>query len=179
MIFRSAKSCSSAKSITASRRRATSFGVRPIITPLRTTFSRAGQLRVEADAELDERGEPAGDLDPARVGAVDAGEQFQQRALARAVAADDAEELALADLEGDPVERAQLAVLARRERVDGPLFQRVDPLGRDAEGLMQVFDPDRWGRVGSWGAGYGGLDRQFVVDGHWFRGCSGLPAHLS
>ena len=38
-----------------------------------------------------------------------------------------AEELALADLERDPVERAQLAVLAAGEGVHRPLFERVDP----------------------------------------------------
>ena len=60
-----------------------------------------GQLEVEADPELDEGRQPAGHPDRPGVGAVDAGEQLQQRALAGAVAADDAEELALADLEGD------------------------------------------------------------------------------
>ena len=59
------------------------------------------QLRVEPDAELDERGEPARHADPAAVGAVDAGQDLQQRALAGAVAADDPEELALADVERD------------------------------------------------------------------------------
>ena len=54
------------------------------------------QLRVEADPELDEGGQAAGHADRAGVGPVDAGEQLQQRALAGAVAADDAEELALA-----------------------------------------------------------------------------------
>jgi hypothetical protein len=67
---------------------------------------------VEADAELDEGGEATGDLDRTRVRPVDARQQLQQRALARAVATDDAEELALADLEGDPVQRVQLAELA-------------------------------------------------------------------
>ena len=128
-----------------------------------------GQLLVEADAELDEGGEPAGHLDPAGVGAVDAGEQLQQRALAGAVAADDAEELALADLEGDPVEGAQLAVVARGERVDGALFQRVDPLGRDAEGLVQVFDPDRGRRVG--GGGVRAKVSELVFDGRCRLAC--------
>ena len=54
------------------------------------------------------------DVDRARVGAVDPGEALQQRALARAVAADDAEELALADSKRDVVDRAQLVVAARR-----------------------------------------------------------------
>ena len=55
-----------------------------------------GEIGVEADAELDERRQPAADLDPAGVDVVDPGEALQQRALAAAVAPDDAEELALA-----------------------------------------------------------------------------------
>ena len=47
------------------------------------------------------------------VGPVDAGQDLQQRALAGAVLADDPEELALVDVEGDVVEGVQLAVLDR------------------------------------------------------------------
>jgi hypothetical protein len=100
---------------------------------------------VEADPELDEGRQAAGDPDLAGVGAVDARQQLQQGALARAVAADDAEELALADLEGDPAQRPQVAEVAAGEGVDDPLFQRVDPLGGDAEGLLQALDLDRGG----------------------------------
>ena len=152
-----------------------SFGVSPIITPLRTTFSRAVSSRLKPTPELDERGQPPGDPDRAGVGPVDAGEQLQQRALAGAVAADDAEELALADLEGDAVERLQLAVLARREGMHGPLFERVDPLGRDPEGLVQVLDLDRERRARARrGDRAGACDG--VVDGHrecaaWGSGC--------
>ena len=52
-----------------------------------------GELGVEADPELDAGRDPAGDPDRPGVGAIDAGEQLEQRALAGAVAADDAEEL--------------------------------------------------------------------------------------
>ena len=115
-----------------------------------------GQLRVEADAELDEGRQPAGHLDPAGVRPVDAGEQLQQGALAGAVAADDAEELALLDLEGDPIEGPQLAELAGGEGSDDPLFQRVDPVGRNAERLVQVLDPDRERGAGAeWGGTLG------------------------
>ena len=67
---------------------------------LMITLSRAVELEVEADAELDERGEPAAHrrLCPI-VELVDPGEALEQRALAGSVAADDPEELALADLE--------------------------------------------------------------------------------
>ena len=54
------------------------------------------EIGVEADAELDERRQPAGDADGAGVRAVDAGEDLQQRALAASVRADDAEALAAA-----------------------------------------------------------------------------------
>ena len=66
-----------------------------------------GEVGVEADAELDEGSQPSRHADRAGVGAIDARHQFQQRALAGAVAADDAEELPLLDLKGDPVERLQ------------------------------------------------------------------------
>ena len=102
-----------------------------------------GQLVVEADPELDEGGETACYLDRPGIGFVDARQQLQQGALAGAVATDDAEELALADLEGDAVEGAQFAVVAGGEGVDGALFQRVDPLGRNPEGLVQILDLDR------------------------------------
>ena len=78
-----------------------------------------------------------------RVGPVDAGEDLQQGALAGAVAADDPEELALADVEGDAVERPQLAVLAGGEGPDDALLERVDPVGRDPERLVEVLDLDR------------------------------------
>ena len=62
------------------------------------------QLEVEADAELDERREQAVDPNAAAVGAVDAGDDLKQRALAAPVRADDAEELAAGDRERDVVQ---------------------------------------------------------------------------
>jgi len=47
------------------------------------------------------------------------------------------------DLERDPVEGAQLAVVAARERANGPLLERVDAVCRDPEGLGQSLDLDR------------------------------------
>ncbi len=114
-----------------------------------------GQLHVEADPELDERRQPPRHADRPGVGAVDAREAFQQRALAGAVAADDPEELALADVERDVVERAQDPVVAGRERSHHALLQRVDAVGRDPEGLLQAagLDRDRARRRGSAPAG--------------------------
>src|SRR4029077_11408583 len=99
-----------------------------------------GQLDVEADPELDEGSEAPGHPDRPRIGSVDTRQQLQQRALAGAVAADDAEELAPLDLEGDSVECAQFAEVARGERPHHPLFERVDAMGRDAERLLQALD---------------------------------------
>ena len=65
------------------------------------------ELRVEADPELDERCHPTADRDPSRVRTVDARQTLQQRALAAAVAPDDAEELACGDLEADVLQRAE------------------------------------------------------------------------
>ena len=76
--------------------------------PVQRDVVAGGEVRVEADAELDERRHPpvAPDLPP--VGAVDAGQALQQRALAAAVAPDDAEELPRLDREGDVLQRVQL-----------------------------------------------------------------------
>jgi hypothetical protein len=108
----------------------------------------------------------ASDLDRPRIGFVDARQELQQGALAGAVAADDAEELALADVEGDPEQGVQLAVVARGEGMDGALFQRIDPLGRNPEGLVQIPDPDGDRGVG---AGRGGRQMgqvDFLIYGH-------------
>ena len=66
-----------------------------------------GQLRVEADAQLDERREAPVDAQLAGVDVVDPGEALQQRALAAAVAADDAEELARRDVDADVLDGPQ------------------------------------------------------------------------
>ena len=96
--------------------RALRCGVRPIITPLRTTFSRAVSSTLKpTPSSMNGASRPAIRIAPS-IGPVDAGQQLQQGALARAVAPDDPEELTLADLEGDAVEGLQLAVLACRRR---------------------------------------------------------------
>ena len=101
------------------------------------------EIRVEADAELDERREPAVDADGAGVGAVDAGEDLQQRALAAAVRADDAEALAVRRREADVVERVVLLVVELAERVEEELLDRRLPLVRQQERLRDVLDLDR------------------------------------
>ncbi len=73
-----------------------SRGVRPSMIAVEDHVVARGEVGVEADAELDERRHAPVDVDLARVEPVDAGQALEQRALARAVAADDAEELARA-----------------------------------------------------------------------------------
>ena len=51
----------------------------------------AGDLRMEAGAQLDQRRDPAVDLDRAAGRLGDAGDELERRALAGSVAADDAE----------------------------------------------------------------------------------------
>ena len=72
----------------------------------------AGVLGLEARAELQERGDPPGDLDLAAVGSEDAGQHLEQGALARAVVPDHAHELALLDLEADVLERPEVLPFA-------------------------------------------------------------------
>ena len=88
------------------------------------------ELRVEADAQLDEGGDPPGDPDRAAVGGVDAREQLQERRLAGAVAAGDAEELARPDVERDVVEGAELPVLDGAKRVQDPLLEGLHAVDR-------------------------------------------------
>ena len=73
-------------------------------------------LGVEAGADLEQRRDAPVDRDRARVGLDDAGEQLEQRRLARAVAPDDADGLPVRDLERDAVERRELVVDARAGR---------------------------------------------------------------
>ena len=74
---------------------------RPIITPFSSTFSRAVSSGLKpTPSSMKGARRPAIRTRPG-IGRVDAGEDLQQRALARAVASDNPEELAAADLEGD------------------------------------------------------------------------------
>ncbi len=96
------------------------------------------QLRVEAHAEFEERRHGAVDVHRAAVRRVDARQHLEQRRLARAVVADDAEELALGDVEGDVVEGVQVVVARRAARVGGAVLQRGAAVERDAERLVDV-----------------------------------------
>ena len=100
------------------------------------------QVRIESDAELDERRQLAGDMDRASVGAVDARKALQQRALPRAVAPDDPEELPLLDLKRDALEDVELVVALAAQRVQHPLLERVGALLGDAKRLLESVDSD-------------------------------------
>src|SRR5262245_42912561 len=84
----SAKLSSSAQASTAPSHRAAAEAQDD---PIQDDVLARRHLRLEADAELDERRQAPGDTDRPRVGAVDAAQDSQECALARAVATDDRE----------------------------------------------------------------------------------------
>ena len=72
---------------------------------------------MEASADFQEAADASVNFGVAFGGAGDAGENFQQRAFARAVASDEADDFALADIEIDILERpdeTRVAVRGRR-----------------------------------------------------------------
>ncbi len=81
------------------------------------------QFRVKSGADLEQRSDTADDGRVPLRGLGDAREDLQERALARAIAPDDAERLTLVELEGDVVEHPDPLVVARRDasraRADG------------------------------------------------------------
>src|SRR5262249_8348961 len=101
------------------------------------------ELVVEADAELDERRDPAADPHRSAVGAIDACEHLEQRALAAPVRADDAEELALGDRERHLAERVVALVLDPLEGMREVLLEPRTLLVRDPERLRDAHRLDR------------------------------------
>ena len=85
-----------------------------------------GQLGVEAGPDLEQRADAAGHLGPAGARLGDPREQFQQRALAGAVVADQADRFAALDLEGDvfAAPRARRSRASRRGRPARPTVRR-------------------------------------------------------
>ena len=94
---------------------------------------------MEAGPDLEQRRDAAVDRDRCRVGLDDAGEQLEQRRLARAVAADDADGLAVRDLERDAVERRELVVDAAPAADDRRLERRL-AAAVDAVALLGSVD---------------------------------------
>ena len=64
----------------------------------------AGKLGMEAGADFEEGADASANFGPAGRGASDAGEYLEERGFAGAVASDEAEDFALADVEGDVFE---------------------------------------------------------------------------
>ena len=99
-----------------------------------------GKLWVKADAQLQKRRNPPVDRHTAAVGAVDPGEDFQERTLARAVTPDDAKKLAFFDREAHIVQRLELLVGAIAiESTHKRPTQAANLLVRDAKRLGDVF----------------------------------------
>src|SRR5262249_34739265 len=71
----------------------------------------AGELRVEAGADLEQRAHPAAESCMPGGGRRDPGEDLQQRALTGAIVADHAERLALRNLEVDLTQCPEIACL--------------------------------------------------------------------
>ena len=96
-----------------------SAGVKPEDRAVQKDVLAPGQLGVEPGAQLQQRRHAAAHADPARGRAQHAGDHLQQRALARAVVADDAEHLAAPHVEGHAAQRPELVV------GDRPFIQRI------------------------------------------------------
>src|SRR5258708_10262862 len=75
----------------------------------------AGELGMKAGADFEERADAAVDFGPAGGGAGDAGKDFEKSGFAGAVAADEAEDFAFADFEGDVFEGPKGFVLRAAE----------------------------------------------------------------
>lgn len=106
---------------------------------------------MEAGAEFEQAADAAFDFDLTGRGGGDAREDLEQGALAVAVAPDDSEDLALADLEADIAQRPKLAALAVAVILHADLEQRVGPparFGRPVRGL-RAGCRRRWCRGGS------------------------------
>jgi len=99
-----------------------------------------GELGLEADAELEEGGDPAVDGDRAFVGVEDFCQYLEQCGLAGAVPADDAEGLPLFDLEADILKRPELFVFELSfDDADEVLEEGGAFFPGDAELFGQVF----------------------------------------
>src|SRR3954453_18467814 len=74
---------------------------------------------------------------------IDAGQALEQRALAGSVAPDDPEELTTRDRYVDVLQRVQLVVARRCERVQNTLLERAVTMPRQTERLAEISDRQR------------------------------------
>ena len=96
---------------------------------------------VEPRSELDQGGNRAMNLNASRTWDIDSRDEFQQCALARAIAANDPDHLAGMDLERDILEGLEImkrALVTVNLRKDFP--QRVRTLVDHAKALRHIFD---------------------------------------
>ena len=104
-----------------------------------------GEFGIEAASKLQQRGDSALDLNFSLRRRERAGDQLEERALARSVAADDAEPLAGPHIERDVSERPEvLSVVASQSREEH-LLQTILRLSVDAIQLANVANADRGG----------------------------------
>ena len=101
----------------------------------------AGEVEVEAGAELEERADAALGADAPRGRPDDPRDDAQQRRLARAVAADQAHGLAPSDLGGDVAERPDVSRL-RPPALDDEILERARLPGMNAEEAGDAVDGD-------------------------------------
>ncbi len=94
----------------------------------------AGKLGVEAGADFQQAADAAVEFDVAGRGLGDAGKDLEQRALARAVSADDADDFALFDLEADVLQGPEAVVVGEALAVAQSLHR---PPYEAAEGVAQ------------------------------------------
>src|SRR5882757_8289467 len=86
---------------------------------------------MEAGSDFEETSDPAIEIDNARGGFANPAQQFQQRALARAVSANDADHIALDDVEIDVANRPERLGLRTTEwmaeTIHHDIAERGDP----------------------------------------------------
>ena len=109
----------------SSKTLSTSFLDMPEQRPVEVDVLPAGQVLLEAGAQLEQPGQLAPDHHFARGRLQHAADALEQGRLARAVAAQDADRLALADLRATTSLRAQKSSCGRAAAVDEPLLERV------------------------------------------------------
>src|SRR5262249_45947209 len=101
----------------------------------------SGEIEVKAGAELEQRADPPTGDDPAGGRLEDAGDQLEERRLAGAVPADQAERLPRRDLERHIAQSPDVARGRPAARDDRVLQRPVRPLG-DPEALRDAIDDD-------------------------------------
>ena len=106
-----------------------------------------GEVVDEATGDLDERRDAARDLDRALVGDHDAGDELQQRRLALAVAADDADRLAGPHLDRHVAQRPELARTRAPPAAREQVLERATAAPVAAEADAEPVGADRVGSV--------------------------------